>query len=184
MTKILWSQEALRNFHFDYPLKTQLLLFSRVIVTSFGSFLHHTKSCSKSFLASQNITLGMENTGKIYFSKSLLITLNRPKLIKRSIVDNSIHWINLCPGLLIFRGKKAKFRGIFRGKFAEKSANFAGFCIFLGISRDFPEIPEFRGSATARNIRSPVYPVDKACGFPNTCLLNRDITGPSCSKGG
>ena len=30
-------------------------------------------------------------------------------------------------GLLIFRGKKAKFRGIFRGKFAEKSADFAGF---------------------------------------------------------
>ena len=30
-------------------------------------------------------------------------------------------------GLLIFHGKKAKFRGIFRGKFAEKSANFAGF---------------------------------------------------------
>ena len=27
--------------------------------------------------------------------------------------------------LLIFRGKKAKFRGIFKGKFAEKSANFA-----------------------------------------------------------
>ena len=30
-------------------------------------------------------------------------------------------------GLLIFRGKKAKFRGIFRGKFEEKSADFAGF---------------------------------------------------------
>ena len=30
-------------------------------------------------------------------------------------------------GLLIFRGKKAKFRGIFRGKFAEKSADFVGF---------------------------------------------------------
>ena len=29
-------------------------------------------------------------------------------------------------GLLIFRGKKAKFRGIFRGKFTEKSAKFAG----------------------------------------------------------
>ena len=29
-------------------------------------------------------------------------------------------------GLLIFCGKKAKFRGIFRGKFAEKSADFAG----------------------------------------------------------
>ena len=27
-------------------------------------------------------------------------------------------------GLLIFRGKKAKFCGIFRGKFAEKSADF------------------------------------------------------------
>ena len=30
-------------------------------------------------------------------------------------------------GLLIFREKKAKFRGIFRGKFAEKSADFMGF---------------------------------------------------------
>ena len=29
-------------------------------------------------------------------------------------------------GLLIFHGKKAKFCGIFRGKFAEKSADFAG----------------------------------------------------------
>ena len=29
-------------------------------------------------------------------------------------------------GLLIFHGKKAKFRGIFGGKFAEKSADFAG----------------------------------------------------------
>ena len=28
---------------------------------------------------------------------------------------------------MIFRGKKAKFRGIFRGKFAENSANFVGF---------------------------------------------------------
>ena len=26
---------------------------------------------------------------------------------------------------------------------------------FFGISRDFAEIPEFRGSATTRNIRSP-----------------------------
>ena len=31
-----------------------------------------------------------------------------------------------------------------------------GFRVFGGISRDFAEIPEFRGSATARNIRSPV----------------------------
>ena len=35
-------------------------------------------------------------------------------------------------------------------------ADFAVFRVFLGISRNFAEIPEFRGSATARNIRSPV----------------------------
>ena len=35
-------------------------------------------------------------------------------------------------------------------------ADFAVFRVFLGISRDFAEIPEFRGSATAGNIRSPV----------------------------
>ena len=34
--------------------------------------------------------------------------------------------------------------------------NFAVFCVFLGISRDFADLREFRGSATARNIRSPV----------------------------
>ena len=35
-------------------------------------------------------------------------------------------------------------------------ADFAVFRVFWGISRDFAEIPEFRGSATVRNIRSPV----------------------------
>ena len=35
-------------------------------------------------------------------------------------------------------------------------ADFAVFRVFWGISRDFAEIPEFRGSATARIIRSPV----------------------------
>ena len=35
-------------------------------------------------------------------------------------------------------------------------ADFAVFRVFLRISRDFAEISEFRGSATARNIRSPV----------------------------
>ena len=34
-------------------------------------------------------------------------------------------------------------------------ADFAVFRVFGGISRDFAEIPEFRGSATAWNIRSP-----------------------------
>ena len=33
--------------------------------------------------------------------------------------------------------------------------NFAVICVFLWISRDFADLPEFRGSATARNIRSP-----------------------------
>ena len=36
------------------------------------------------------------------------------------------------------------------------SADFAVFRVFWGISWDFAEIPEFRGSATAQNIRSPV----------------------------
>ena len=34
-------------------------------------------------------------------------------------------------------------------------ADFMVFRVFLGISWGFAEIPEFRGSATARNIRSP-----------------------------
>ena len=37
----------------------------------------------------------------------------------------------LAAGLLVGRGKKVKFRGIFRDKFAEKTADFAG--IFEGI---------------------------------------------------
>ena len=36
-------------------------------------------------------------------------------------------------------------------------ADFAVFQVFFGISRDFAKIPEFRGSATTRNIRSPAY---------------------------
>ena len=39
--------------------------------------------------------------------------------------------IIIITGLLIFCGKKANFRGIFRGKFAEKSAD-----IFTGFSRE------------------------------------------------
>ena len=35
--------------------------------------------------------------------------------------------------------------------------DFAVFRVFWDISRDFAEIPEFRGSATARIIRSPDY---------------------------
>ena len=49
-------------------------------------------------------------------------------------------------------------------------ADFAVFRVFGGISRDFAEIPKFRGSATARNIRSPVpkYQRDKLKRIQNT----------------
>ena len=42
-----------------------------------------------------------------------------------------------------------------RQVFGNILADFAVFRVFGGISRDFAEMPEFRGSATARNIRSP-----------------------------
>ena len=38
-------------------------------------------------------------------------------------------------------------------------ADFVVFRVFLGISLDFAEIREFCGSATTRNIRSPVYTI-------------------------
>ena len=41
-------------------------------------------------------------------------------------------------------------------------ADFAVFRVFWGISPDFAEIPEFRGSATVRIIRSPVNSLGKA----------------------
>ena len=51
------------------------------------------------------------------------------------------------PGLLIFRGKKAKFRRIFRGKFVEKSANFAGFSQekSQNLQKNRPILRDFRG---------------------------------------
>ena len=42
-----------------------------------------------------------------------------------------------------------------RHVFGNISGIFRGISRFLGILRDFVEIPEFRGSATAQNIRSP-----------------------------
>ena len=54
-------------------------------------------------------------------------------------------------------------------------ADFAVFRVFLGISRDFAEIPEFRGSATAQNIRSPDFTKKY-----RTLLLS--TSGLGCSK--
>ena len=46
-----------------------------------------------------------------------------------------------------------------------------GFRVFLGISWDFAEIPEFRGSATTGNIRSPEYRTHIANNSMNTTCL-------------
>ena len=54
-----------------------------------------------------------------------------------------------------FHGRKVKFRRIFRDKFLEKAADSTEMYLEIFLA-DFAEIPEFRGSATARNIRSPV----------------------------
>ena len=48
--------------------------------------------------------------------------------------------------------------------------DFAVFRVFSEISRDFTEIPEFRGSATAQNIRSPVYNLEVSFNFHLTFL--------------
>ena len=46
-------------------------------------------------------------------------------------------------------------------------ADFAVFRVFLGISWDFAEMPEFRGSATAQNIRSPANYTQGRVGCPS-----------------
>ena len=50
------------------------------------------------------------------------------------------------------------------------------FRVFWGISRDFAEIPEFRGSATARNIRSPVMSIIYYSKIIKWDLINPVIT--------
>ena len=61
--------------------------------------------------------------------------------------------ILLISGLLIFRGKKkAKFRGIYRGKFAEKWANFAGEkSKFAEKSADFAEFSREKSQNSREN---------------------------------
>ena len=64
-------------------------------------------------------------------------------------------------------------------------ADFTVFRVFWEISRDFAEIPEFRGCATARNIRSPVESAfdnkKKKAGLkfnPGLVLTSIRTTGP------
>ena len=64
----------------------------------------------------------MTINGALQLASLFLSNSHRPIQINASDGD-----LLTFSGLLIFRGKKAKFRGIFRGKFAEESAEFAGF---------------------------------------------------------
>ena len=57
--------------------------------------------------------------------------------------------------------------------------DFAVFRVFGGISRDFAEIPEFRGSATARNIRSSVNITDACQTSPLKFLRTPKSSGTS-----
>ena len=65
------------------------------------------------------------------------------------------------------------------------SGGFRGILRFLGISRDFVEKPEFRGSATARNIRSPEEVVTHGglTVFVNQLFsLTKQFPGNGCSN--
>ena len=59
-------------------------------------------------------------------------------------------------------------------------ADFAVFRVFLGISRDFAEIPEFRGSATARNIRSPDHTMHTPFHCSHTLVVNIIVLKNAC----
>ena len=65
-------------------------------------------------------------------------------------------------------------------------ANFAGFRVFWWISRDFADLVEIRGSATARNIRSPVYYLvtwgNESILLYNNCYDHEIVIGIVCNK--
>ena len=48
--------------------------------------------------------------------------------------------------------------------------NFVVFFVFLWISRDFVDLPEFHGSVTAQNIRSPAFFLYVTISFPKKSL--------------
>ena len=54
-------------------------------------------------------------------------------------------------------------------------ANFAVFHVFLSISRDFVDIPEFRGSATARNFRSPACTTKNGPTCKTLCSVHNTV---------
>ena len=95
---------------------------------------HYMKSCMKYTYRSSKFTLICDHIDEI------LIFVNDEVLAKmpqkpcynykwKKILKFWGKWAKFqnYTGLLIFREKKAKFRGIFSGKFTEKSAYFAGF---------------------------------------------------------
>ena len=56
--------------------------------------------------------------------------------------------------------------------------NFTVFFVFLWISWDFADLPEFRGSATAWNIRSPVYNPSKVLNTSSHIVWSRLVLAP------
>ena len=93
-------------------------------------------------------------------------------------------------GLLIFRRKKAKFRGIFRGKFAEKSADFAGFSRekSQNLRKNRPILQDFRGKKV--KIHRKKRPISRDCSgkkpnyegfsganYKKNRLISREISG-------
>ena len=70
-----------------------------------------------------------------------------------------------------------------RHVFGNISGGFRGISRFLGISRDFAEMPEFRGSATARNIRSPAAGRKVARTSLNVHLIVSGIEKNTLTKG-
>ena len=83
------------------------------------------------------ITLSLEKETVIVLEKSLEIVLifgSKKPVMNPDFKSDVLAAVTIVyvkapsyQGFWYFAEKKAKFRGIFRGKFAEKSADFAGF---------------------------------------------------------
>ena len=89
-------------------------------------------------------------------------------------------------GLLIFRGKKAKFRGIFRGKFVEKSADFAGTkSKFAEKSADFAGFSREKSQNSQKNRpiswdcsgKKPNYEGFSGANYKKNRPISREISG-------
>ena len=106
---------------------------------------------------------------RIVSTKSLLFYFTSPQVFATLIEERLVVLVRcLLVAVTKFQDKFASLRQVNSSNSQDKFqicctdmclveflANFAVFHVFLSISRDFADIPEFRGSATARNFRSP-----------------------------